>query len=63
MGETRHPSVLMSLVDRGRENMELDPRGTAQGDAKRRDLRALGSEEEKEKQQARSLAIEEDLPY
>lgn len=62
VGETRQPSVLTSLVDSGRENMKLDPRGIGQGDVKRRrELGVLGSEEEKEKQQASSLAIEEDL--
>lgn len=61
MGETHHPSVVMSPVDSGRENVELDLRGTGQGDVKRRrETRTLGSE--KEKQQPHSLAItEEDL--
>lgn len=60
MGETRQPSVLMSLVDSGGETMKLDPRGTGQRDVKRR--RELGVLRwEKEKQQASSLAIEEEL--
>lgn len=56
------PSMLASLVDSGGENMKLDPRGIGQGDVKgRRELGALRLEEEKEKQQASSLVIEEDL--
>lgn len=62
MGETRQPSVLTSLVDSGGGNTKLDPRGTGQEDVKRRrELGTLGLEEEKEKQQANSLATEEDL--
>lgn len=62
MGETHQPSVLTSPVDSGGGNAKLDPRGTGQEDVKRRrELGALGLEEEKEKQQANSFATEEDL--